>query len=104
MSDLIQQGDAIINYFITKYNQAYNAKPMINKNTAKWSARDIVDSFGLLECKNAVDWYFKVKDTGHDWNWYANNVERLILARRDKEKDDHNRKIGRAKARQWLNG
>ena len=104
MSDLIQQGDAIINYYISKYKQAHDQKPMINKNTAKWAARDIVDSFGFAECKNAIDWYFSVKETGHDWIWYTNNVEKLIIARRDKEQDDYNRKIGRMKARQWLNG
>lgn len=102
MSDLIQQGHTLLNYYIASYQKAYNARPMINKNTAKWSARDVVDSFGLDECKKAVDWYFAVKDSGHDWNWYSNNVERLIVARKTKEQDDEQRKITRMRAKQWL--
>lgn len=102
MSDLIQQGHTLLNYYIASYQKAYNARPMINKNTAKWSARDVVDSFGLDECKKAVDWYFIVKDSGHDWNWYSNNVERLIVARKTKEQDDEQRKITRMRAKQWL--
>ena len=102
MSDLIQQGHTLLNYYIASYQKAYNARPMINKNTAKWSARDVVDSFGLDECKKAVDWYFTVKDSGHDWNWYSNNVERLIIARKTKEQDDEQRKITRMRAKQWL--
>ena len=102
MSDLIQQGHTLINYYISHYTSRYEAKPLINKNTAKWAARDIVDSFGLEDCKKAVDWYFSVKQSGHDWSWYCNNVERLIVARKDKEQDDYQRKITRMRAKQWL--
>ena len=102
--DLIQQGNSLISYYVNKYNDLYNATPMINRNTAKWAARDIIESFGYNDCAEAIDWYFKVKERGHDWNWYTNNVEKLISARRDKERDDMERKVVRMRAREWLNG
>jgi len=104
MSDVIKLGHSLISYFSSSYKSHYGSIPLINKNTAKWAARDIIDSFGFDECKDAVDWYFYVKETGHDWNWYVSNVEKLIAARKDKEIDDRIRRINRQKAKAWLNG
>jgi hypothetical protein len=103
MTDLVKQGNSLIGYYISQYEKKNFARPLINKNTAKWAARDIIESFGLEECKQAVDWYFHVKDSSHDWNWYTNNVEKLIAARRDKERDDIIRRENRIRARAWLN-
>lgn len=102
MTDLIAKGKEIINYFSNAYEEKYQSKPKINRNTAKWAARDIVESFGIDDCCRAVDWYFYVKDTGHDWVWYANNVEKLIAARNEKIKDDEARRVARERARVWL--
>lgn len=104
MSDLVKQGNELISYFSVKYQSIYKDKPLINRNTAKWSARDLIESFGMDACLKAVDWYFYVKNDGHNWNWFANNMEKLYIARVEKEKDDMNRKINRARARAWLNG
>lgn len=103
MTDLIKLGHSLISYYIAAYKDRYQSNPMINKNTAKWAARDIVDSFGFEECKDAVDWYFYVKPVGHDWNWYVSNVEKLIIARKEKEIDDRMRQENRQRARAWLN-
>jgi len=104
MSDIVKQGNELINYFIVKYQEVHKDRPLINKNTAKWSARDLVDSFGIDSCMKAVDWYFYVKQDNHSWNWFATNMEKLYIARVEKEKDDMNRKVNRARARAWLNG
>lgn len=103
MTDLVAKGKEIIEYFSDAYQLKYGFKPKINRNTAKWAARDIVESFGIEDCRNAVDWYFKVKDAGHDWSWYANNTEKLIVARSQKIQDDMSRMVAREKARAWLN-
>lgn len=102
MTDIIKEGKQLIDYYVQSYELRYNKKPLINRNTAKWAARDIVESFGLDSCKRAVSWYFYVKDSGHDWSWYANNVEKLILAYTAKDKDDNDRKANRLRARVWL--
>jgi hypothetical protein len=104
MSDLIRLGNDLISYYSLKYSSVYGNKPLINKNTAKWAARDLVESFGFDECQKAVDWYFHVKDRGHDWSWFTLNMEKLYQARKDKERDDQERKINRSRARAWLNG
>lgn len=103
MSDLIKLGNDIINYYSASYQKVYGTKPIINKNTAKWAARDLVDSFGFDECKKAVDWYFYVRDKGHDWSWFSSNMERLYFARKEKERDDEQRRVNRIRARAWLN-
>jgi hypothetical protein len=103
MTDVIKQGKSLIDYFVQSYESLYHKKPLINRNTAKWAARDLVDSFGLEESKSAIDWYFYVKETGHDWSWYSNNIEKLIIARNQKEKDDRDRMENRERARAWLN-
>lgn len=104
MGDIIKEGNELMNYFIVKYQAQYSIRPLINKNTAKWSARDLVESFGIDACMKAVDWYFYVKNDSHSWNWFANNMEKLYIARIEKEKDDEQRRVGRIKAKAWLNG
>jgi hypothetical protein len=74
----------------------------LNRNTAKWAARDIIDSFGMDECLSAIDWYFNVKPSNHDWTWYANNVEKLLEARDDYTEDVKLRKERLLKAKEWL--
>lgn len=103
MTDLVKQGNSLIGYFVSSYEDRYAKKPLVNRNTAKWAARDIIESFGIEECKKAIDWYFYVKDVGHDWTWYANNVDKLIAARKNKEQDDIIRQQNRRRARAWLN-
>ena len=103
MTDLVKQGNSLIGYFVSSYEKNNFAKPLVNRNTAKWAARDIIESFGYDECKGAVDWYFRVKESGHDWNWYANNVERLISARQEHERDAIIRRENRKRAKAWLN-
>lgn len=103
MTDLIAKGREIIDYFSKAYESKHGSKPKINRNTAKWAARDIVESFGIADCRHAVDWYFQVKDAGQEWSWYANNVDRLIDARNQKIADDEARRVAREKARAWLN-
>jgi predicted AAA+ superfamily ATPase len=102
MSETIKEGKILIDYYVKSYESTHGNKPLINRNTAKWAARDLIDSFGLHESQRAVDWYFYVKDSGHDWIWYTNNVEKLISARKQKEDDDKARKVAREKARVWL--
>jgi hypothetical protein len=103
MTDLIAKGKEVIEYFSDSYQSRYGSRPKINRNTAKWAARDVVESFGIDDCRHAVDWYFRVKDVGHDWSWYANNIEKLINARNEKIKDDEARRVMREKAKAWLN-
>jgi hypothetical protein len=104
MTDLIKLGNELINYYVVKYQEVYGSRPIINRNTAKWAARDLVESFGIDECQKCIDWYFYVKDTGHNWNWLASNMESLYNARKTKERDDKERKVNRMRARAWLNG
>lgn len=103
MTDLVKQGNSLIGYFVSTYEKNHLKKPIVNRNTAKWAARDIIESFGIEECKKAIDWYFYVKDSGHDWAWYANNVDKLIVARRNQEEDNKIRKHNRERAKAWLN-
>jgi hypothetical protein len=54
------------------------------------------------ECLSAIDWYFNVKPSNHDWTWYANNVEKLLEARDDYTEDVKLRKERLLKAKEWL--
>jgi len=93
----------LMNYFAKSYESSNGSKLRLNRNTAKWAARDIIESFGYDECVSAIDWYFFVKQSGHDWNWYVTNAERLLEARDEHVKDKEFRKINRQKALEWLN-
>jgi hypothetical protein len=92
----------LMSYYAKSYENKNGVKPRLNRNTAKWAARDIIDSFGMDECLSAIDWYFNVKPSNHDWTWYANNVEKLLEARDDYTEDIKLRKERLLKAKEWL--
>lgn len=97
-----QQSNDLMNLYAKEYEKSTGSKLRLNRNTAKWAARDIIDSFGYDECINAVNWYFSVKDSGYDWNWFVNNTEKLLEARQDYNDDLEFRKQMRQKAKEWL--
>ena len=86
----------------SKYHTArYESKPSINLNVEQWAADALVESYGIGECYDLLEYYFNVASSP-SWNYFAYNAEKILQARLDKKKDDQERLERRAKAKEWL--
>ena len=87
----------------SKYHTArYESKPSLNLNVEQWAADALVESYGIGECYDLLEYYFNVASSP-SWNYFAYNAEKILQARLDKKKDDQERLERRAKAKEWLN-
>jgi hypothetical protein len=86
----------------SKYHTArYESKPSLNLNVEQWAADALVESYGIGECYDLLEYYFNVASSP-SWNYFAYNAEKILQARLDKKKDDQERLERRAKAKEWL--
>ena len=92
----------LITAFGTAYKQKHAAPIAINRNTAKWAAMDIIDSFGYAECMRALEYYFAVADR-HSWQYYVNNCGAFLEKADAIAKDKADRRIAQERAKRWLN-
>lgn len=75
--------------------------PNINKYNEQWAADALLESFGIDEIYNAMDYYFQINPRP-TWKGFANNVDRLIQSKAAKEEDNRFRAEMRQKAKEWL--
>lgn len=86
----------------SKYHTArYESKPSLNLNVEQWASDALVESYGIAECYDLLEYYFSVASSP-SWNYFAYNAEKILQARLDKKKDDQERLERRAKAKEWL--
>lgn len=90
---------------LSRYNkyhlQRYEQKSNLNLNVEQWAADALIESYGLTECYELIEYYFKVAQNP-TWNFFAYNAESIVNARINKEKDDKERAERRMMARKWL--
>lgn len=92
---------ALLSRYSKLHTARYEQKPSLNLNVEQWSSDALIESYGLPECYNLLDYYFRVAQAP-TWNYFAYNAEKLVQAIRDKEQDDKERAERRALARKWL--
>jgi hypothetical protein len=92
---------ALLSRYNKLYLQRYEQKSNINLNVEQWASDALVESYGLPECYNLLDYYFSIAQDP-TWNFFAYNAEKILNGKIDKQKDDEERLERRAKAREWL--
>lgn len=98
----LKQATALMDLFQEYYIQKYSMTPMINRVNEKWTARDLITSFGVDDCNRAVKWYFKVSPK-HDWKVFARICGDLITNAKAAQVDEYNRSLSRKLADEWRN-
>ena len=90
---------------LSRYNkyhlQRYEQKSNLNLNVEQWAADALIESYGLPDCYNLLEYYFRVAQNPN-WNFFAYNAESLLNAKINKEKDDKERAERRKMAKEWL--
>lgn len=94
---------ALLSRYAKLHTKHYGERVTLNLNVEQWAADALVESYGLPECYNLLDYYF---DTSQNpsWKWFANYADRIVDAIEARKQDEQERAERRAKAREWLNG
>jgi hypothetical protein len=91
---------------LSRYNklhlQRYEQKSNMNLNVEQWAADGLVESYGISQCYDLLDYYFNIAQDPN-WNFFAYNAEKILNGKIDKEQDDKERIERRKKAKEWLN-
>jgi len=93
---------ALLSRYKKLHLQRYESKSTLNINVEQWSADALVESYGLQECYDLLEYYFKVSPNP-SWSYFAYNAEKIVKAIQDVEKDNEERRVRRELAKKWLN-
>ena len=75
--------------------------PAMNKYNEQWAADALLESFTFEQIDTAMQYYFSI-NPNPTWKGFANNVDRLLQLKADKEEDQRLRAERRAMAKEWL--
>jgi hypothetical protein len=92
---------ALLSRYNKFYLQRYERKSNLNLNVEQWSADALIESYGIGDCYDLLEYYFSIAQDP-TWNYFAYNAEKILNGRLDKEQDDKDREERRAMAKRWL--
>ncbi len=93
---------AVLSRFERHWNMNGFPSLQINKYNEQWAADALLESFSMDQIYDAMTYYFRVNPRP-TWKGFANNIDRLIQSKREKEEDDRLRAERRQMAKEWLN-
>ncbi len=92
---------ALLSRFNKLYTQRYERKSNINLNVEQWAADGLVESYGIAQCYDLLDYYFSIAQDP-TWNYFAYNAEKILNGKIEVEEDIKQRAALRQKAKEWL--
>jgi hypothetical protein len=92
---------ALLSRYSKLYVQKHEMKPLLNLNVEQWSADALIESYGMSQCYDLLDYYFDVAETP-SWKFFANYADSLLASIERKKADDKEREERRKKAKEWL--
>lgn len=94
---------AVLSRFEKHWKMKNSSPLLINKYNEQWASDALLESFSLNQIYDAMEYYFEINPRP-TWKGFANNVDRLLQSKADKEEDMRQRAERRAMAKEWLNG
>jgi hypothetical protein len=92
---------ALLSRYNKFYTQRYERKSNINLNVEQWAADGLVESYGISQCYDLLEYYFSIAQDP-TWNYFAYNAEKILNGKLDVEEDIKQRAELRKKAKEWL--
>lgn len=92
---------ALLSRYSKLHTARYEEKPSLNLNVEQWAADALIESYGLPECYELLQYYFDVAPTPN-WKYFANYADHIVYKRKQIQEDIEERAERRAKAREWL--
>jgi dissimilatory sulfite reductase (desulfoviridin) alpha/beta subunit len=92
---------ALLSRFNKLYLQRYEQKSNMNLNVDQWAADALIESYGVSECYDVLEYYFSIAQEPN-WNYFAYNTEKIINGKLEVQQDIKDRQQRRILAREWL--
>ena len=93
---------ALLSRYAKLHTKHYEERVTLNLNVEQWAADALIESYGIQECYDLLEYYFSVSPNPN-WKYFANYADKIIDARQQYQKDLQERAERRAKAKEWLN-
>lgn len=93
---------ALLSRYSKLHTAKYEEKPSLNLNVEQWAADALIESYGISECYDLLEYYFEVAQSP-TWKYFANYADKIIEARKQFQQDLKERAERRQKAKEWLN-
>lgn len=92
---------ALLSRFNKLYLQRYEQKSSMNLNVEQWAADGLVESYGIAQCYDLLEYYFSIAQDP-SWNYFSYNAEKILNGKADLEQDIKERQERRKLAKEWL--
>ena len=92
---------ALLSRYAKLHTKHYEERVTLNLNVEQWAADALIESYGLPECYDLLEYYFDVAENP-SWKWFANYADKIIDGRARVIQDLKERAERRAKAKEWL--
>jgi hypothetical protein len=93
---------ALLSRYSKLHTAKYEEKPSLNLNVEQWAADALIESYGIPECYELLDYYFDVAENP-SWKYFANYADNIVYKRKQVQQDNKERAERRLKAKEWLN-
>jgi len=92
---------ALLSRYSKHHTAKYEKKPSLNLNVEQWASDALIESYGIGQCYDILEYYFSVS-LSPSWNYFAYNAEKILQAKLDKDQDNKERAERRIMAKEWL--
>lgn len=92
---------ALLSRYSKLHTARYEEKPSLNLNVEQWAADALIESYGMAECYELLQYYFDVSPSP-SWKYFANYADHIVYKRKQIQEDLEERAQRRAKAKEWL--
>ena len=92
---------ALLSRFNKFYLQRYEQKSNMNLNVEQWAADALIESYGINECYDVLEYYFSIAQEP-SWNYFSYNAEKILNGKAETEQDIKDRIVRRKLAKEWL--
>jgi hypothetical protein len=93
---------ALLSRYAKLHTKHYEERVTLNLNVEQWAADALIESYGMSECYELLEYYFEVAESPN-WKWFANYADKLIDGRNRVAQDLKDRAERRARAKEWMN-
>jgi hypothetical protein len=92
---------ALLSRYNKFYTQRYERKSNINLNVEQWAADGLIESYGISQCYDLLEYYFSIAQDP-TWNYFSYNAEKILNGKLEVQEDIKQRAELRKKAKEWL--
>jgi len=73
-------------YFLTKYEDKFGRKLLINKYALQWPMIDFINDFGYDDVHGLIDYFFSLERGSYTVESFYQNFDKLIKSKEERER------------------